>query len=133
MFLSMLFSSIGLGSSAHSSAKGFFALLVFAAYTAFIFFVARPVAMWMIRRTPEGGAMDEAHFLTIVLLALVVGLWGNLLGRNVMIGPLILGLVLPGGPPLGTTLTDRVDRFVVGILLPLYVATEGLRGRICRR
>lgn len=71
--------------------------------------------------------MDEAHFLTIVLLALGCGLMGELLGHNAMIGPLLLGLVLPGGPPLGTTLADRLDRFVGGILLPVYVATTGLR------
>lgn len=127
LLASMLVSSGALAVTQHSPEKGLLAFLAFAAFTAFIVFAARPVAIWMIQKTPEGGLMYEAHFLTLILMALGFGLVGELLGHNAVVGPLMFGLVLPSGPPLGTTLVYRLDRLISGLLLPVYMAVAGLR------
>jgi len=44
-----------------------------------------------------------------------------------MIGPLMLGLALPGGMPIGATMTERLDSFFIALFLPVYMALSGYR------
>lgn len=127
---SMVASSVAVGASMQQSGKIFSVILAFTVFTGVIVLVMRPLVLWMIRRTPEGETMDEAHFLTVLMMALACGMIGGVIGHNVIIGPLMLGLVLPGGPPLGTTLTDRLERFVSGLFLPAYMVSVGLRTQL---
>ncbi|ONK64191.1 uncharacterized protein A4U43_C07F23050 [Asparagus officinalis] len=39
-------------------------------------------------------------------------------------------LLLPGGPPLGTTLADRMERLMEGVFVPVYVAVVGLNADV---
>ena len=39
----------------------------------------------------------------------------------------MLGLVLPGGMPLGVTLTERLESFLSGMFLPIYLVLAGYR------
>lgn len=42
-------------------------------------------------------------------------------------GTFFYGLVLPGGAPLGVSLVEKMERLVVGLFTPLFVAQAGLR------
>lgn len=42
-------------------------------------------------------------------------------------GPFFYGLLLPGGAPLGVSLVEKMERLVVGLFTPLFVAQAGLR------
>jgi hypothetical protein len=44
-----------------------------------------------------------------------------------MIGPMMLGLALPGGMPIGATMTERLDSFFIALFLPVYIALSGYR------
>jgi len=101
-------------------------VLGLAGLVAFILLIARPIVIWMIKRTPEGEAMDEGHLVAVLLMAVVCGLAGEVIGQHVTMGTFFLGLVLPGGPPLGTTLVDRVEKLTAGVFVPVYVAIAGL-------
>ncbi|KAJ6844607.1 cation/H(+) antiporter 15-like [Iris pallida] len=102
-------------------------MLALLALVAVIVLVARRLVMWMIKNTPDGEVMGEAYLVTVILIALLCGLLGAFIGQNMANGALLLGLVLPGGPPLGRTLVERLDRLVSGLLLPVYTAVVGLR------
>ncbi|XP_020585919.1 cation/H(+) antiporter 15-like [Phalaenopsis equestris] len=107
-------------------------------FIAAIWLFARPVAIWIIRRTPEGSPMDEGLFLVILLMAIGSSIAGELIGQSVTFGPLLLGIIIPGGaagrgtpipgaPPLGTAVVDRLERLVSTLFLPVFLIIAGLR------
>ncbi|RWW60658.1 hypothetical protein BHE74_00032332 [Ensete ventricosum] len=107
--------------------KGLLALLSFLGLVGIIMLVMRPLVLWLIRRTPDGALLSEASFVSVLLMALACGLMSEIIGVDFMAGPFFFGLVLPGGAPLGTTLVERVDRFVTGVLLPVCLVVGGMR------
>ncbi|KAK8960075.1 Cation/H(+) antiporter 15 [Platanthera guangdongensis] len=74
--------------------------------------------------------MDGAYFLTIMLMAISSSFAGQLIGQSVTLGPLFLGVIIPGGPPLGTAVVDRLDRLVSELFLPGYLVLAGLRSNL---
>ncbi|KAG0452448.1 hypothetical protein HPP92_025112 [Vanilla planifolia] len=102
----------------------------FIGFVAGIWLFARPIVIWIIRRTPEGSAMDEGFFLCILLMAIGSSFAAELLGQSVTLGPLLLGVVIPGGPPLGTAVVDRLERLVSAIFLPVFLIIAGLRSNV---
>ncbi|KAF6142906.1 hypothetical protein GIB67_033294 [Kingdonia uniflora] len=90
-------------------------------------YVLRPIVMWMIRNTPEGKPFKETHMFTVFLMILGSALVSELFGQHFSFGPMVLGLILPDGPPLGSALADKLDCFVSGLLLPLYFFLIGRR------
>ncbi|PKA67117.1 Cation/H(+) antiporter 15 [Apostasia shenzhenica] len=100
------------------------------ASTVFVFFTARPIVIWIIRRTPDGSAMNEAAFLTVLFIAIGSSVAGELIGHSATLGPLLLGLTVPGGHPLGTAVVDRLERLVSALFLPVFLIIAGLRSNV---
>ncbi|WJX32496.1 hypothetical protein P8452_20814 [Trifolium repens] len=50
----------------------------------------------------------------------------DLIGVTFLIGPLIYGLVIPSGPPLGTTLVEKCEVIITEILLPFFFVSVGM-------
>ncbi|WVZ95387.1 hypothetical protein U9M48_041156 [Paspalum notatum var. saurae] len=106
---------------------GFLSLLTFAGFIGFMAFVARPAVLRLMRDVPEGALLGEARLVAVLLVALVCSFAGEILGLHATYGPFMLGLMLPGGAPLGVTLGERLDRLVAGVLMPLLFAQGGMR------
>ena len=103
-------------------------LASFAAFVLFVFFVARPAGRYIARkRTPPGDLLSEGSFVLVVIAALLSALVTDVIGFKFMIGPMMLGLALPGGMPIGATLTERLDSFFIALFLPVYMALAGYR------
>ncbi|KAK6135760.1 hypothetical protein DH2020_030455 [Rehmannia glutinosa] len=92
----------------------------------FILFVARPLCLWIIQRTPEGKPVSRFHIILMSVLVLVVVLLTDNVGLNYQYGPFLLGLAVPDGPPLGATLEDRLETLISGLLAPLLVTYCGM-------
>lgn len=107
--------------------QGLTGMLSFLVMVAIIMFVLRPLVLWLCQRTPEGELLGEASFMAIILMAVACSLMGIYIGFDCTTGPFFFGMVLPGGAPLGTTLVERLDRFITGVLLPVSVALAGMR------
>ncbi|KAJ1266973.1 hypothetical protein BS78_07G021000 [Paspalum vaginatum] len=106
---------------------GFLSLLTFAIFIGFMAFVARPAVLRLMRDVPEGALLCEARLVAVLLITLVCSFAGEILGLHATYGPFMLGLMLPGGAPLGVTLGERLDRLVAGVLMPLLFAQGGMR------
>ncbi|KAH0471161.1 hypothetical protein IEQ34_000884 [Dendrobium chrysotoxum] len=113
-----------------SVALGLTFILSCCGFVAAMWLFARPVALWIIRRTPEGSPMDEALFLVILLMAIGSSIAGELIGQSITFGPLLLGVIIPGGPPLGTAVVDRLERLVSTLFLPVFLVIAGLRSNL---
>ncbi|KAK9168015.1 hypothetical protein Syun_000155 [Stephania yunnanensis] len=107
-------------------AEAIFALLMGILYIIVVVFVVRPVFLWVIKRTPEGERVKETYIIWIILAALGSGFISIAIGQNAFFGPFILGLAVPVGPPLGTTLVNKIDPFASGLLMPMFFTLCGL-------
>nr|XP_029123348.1 cation/H(+) antiporter 15-like [Elaeis guineensis] len=108
-------------------------IVSFLCFLFFIMFLARPFIVWVIRRrTPEGALLDEACFMMVIFIALGCGLISEMIGFHVTMGPFVLGLVLPGGAPLGVTMVEKMETMVTGVFLPVFLATAGLKMNLAK-
>ncbi|CAK9173487.1 unnamed protein product [Ilex paraguariensis] len=92
-----------------------------------IIFIMRPILLWIIKQTPEGKPVKGVHITSISFLVLAMAIISDNVGLQYHFGPFILGLCVPSGPPLGSTLVDRFDTFISGLLAPLVVTNCGLK------
>ncbi|XP_057807964.1 cation/H(+) antiporter 15-like [Salvia miltiorrhiza] len=92
----------------------------------FILCVGRPLSLWIISKTPEGKPVSRFHVILMSFLVLVVVLLTDNVGLNYQYGPFLLGLAVPDGPPLGSTMVDRLETLVSGLLAPLLVTYCGM-------
>ncbi|KAM3236074.1 cation/H(+) antiporter 3-like [Capsicum annuum] len=88
-----------------------------------IVFTMRPLSLWIIKKTPEGRPVDSVYIIWIAIAVIVV----DNVGLGFQYGPLVLGLTIPDGPPLGSTLVDKLETLVSGLLAPLLVTYCGIK------
>ncbi|RCV30312.1 hypothetical protein SETIT_6G084500v2 [Setaria italica] len=106
---------------------GFLSFITFSVFIGLMAFVARPAILRLMRDVPEGALLSEARLVAVLLITITISYTGEILGLHATYGPFMLGLMLPGGAPLGVTLAERLDRLVAGVLMPLLFAQGGMR------
>ncbi|KAF8036851.1 hypothetical protein BT93_C2542 [Corymbia citriodora subsp. variegata] len=88
--------------------------------------VIGPAIRLIIRKMPEGKPVHELFILSILVGALVIGFLSDMLGL-LPFGVIIFGLVIPNGPPLGSTLTEKTELMAWEILMPMFYVAVGYR------
>ena len=86
----------------------------------------RPGLNWIIRKTPEGQGYSEYYICSIVAGMALSGVITDVCGTHPMIGAFVFGLIIPN-EVLEATIVDKLEDFVVGILMPVYFVVCGLR------
>ncbi|XP_058196119.1 cation/H(+) antiporter 15-like isoform X2 [Rhododendron vialii] len=102
-------------------------MLSTAAFLLFCIYYLRPSLSWLIHRKPEGHPHSEFHLCCF--LAIGVGLCGVLTdacGTHPVIGAFVFGMSMPKGE-VESSIVDRVEGFVSGILMPVFFAAVGHR------
>ncbi|KAE8689634.1 putative Cation proton exchanger [Hibiscus syriacus] len=102
--------------SPHVAMKSIFLIITL---ILFIVTVLRQMIYWIIRRTPEGKPVKDSYLFFVIIALLVVAIVGENTGLQYMYGPFILGLTVPTGHPLASTLIEKLDTIVSGWMLPL--------------
>ncbi|KAI3859404.1 hypothetical protein MKX03_013771, partial [Papaver bracteatum] len=95
------------------------------ALLALVVFIRRLV-MWKIKKVPDAQAVHCELLSFITLSVLVTALLSKYAGQNIIIGPFLLGMALPAGPPIGSELVKRLDFFVTWIIMPFFFVMHGL-------
>ncbi|XP_042506831.1 cation/H(+) antiporter 15-like [Macadamia integrifolia] len=90
----------------------------------FIYYIMRPIMLWMVRRTEEGRPIKRSYLYSLVILILGCCFLSEALGKHVVFTAAFLGVCVPGGPPLGSALVEKLDCFITVILLPLYLVVN---------
>ncbi|VFQ72802.1 unnamed protein product [Cuscuta campestris] len=101
-------------------------VLTFGAF-AFIFSIVRPLTAWIIKRTPEGKPVDTAFVVLLSFFVFFAVVVTDNVGLSYQYGPFMLGLMIPDGPPLGSTLVEKLDTIVTGLMAPLFLTYCGLK------
>ncbi|XP_059429299.1 cation/H(+) antiporter 3-like [Corylus avellana] len=96
-------------------------------YIFILVYAIRPAMFWVIRQTPKGRSIKDAYIHIIMLMILGFSLLSNYFGESLLYGPFILGLAIPDGPPLGSTIVNKFNCFISDVFLPLYVTTCAMR------
>ncbi|KAL3616923.1 hypothetical protein CASFOL_039317 [Castilleja foliolosa] len=104
-------------------------LISTAAFVLLCVYYVRPGLSWIIRKTPEGQGYSEFYICSILTGMTLSGVITDVFGTHPMIGAFVFGLVIPN-EVLEATITDKLEDFVVGILLPVYFVVCGLRTNI---
>ncbi|KAM3692166.1 hypothetical protein ACB098_08G066900 [Castanea mollissima] len=68
----------------------------------------------------KGKYSKESYINFIFLMILICALLSEVNGIHFMLGPMILGLAVPDGWPLGSAIVGKLDSYVSSILLPSY-------------
>lgn len=89
--------------------------------------VARPLFIWIIKQTPEGKPVEGVYIVIVSLIVMISAVVGDIVGLQYQFCPLILGLAVPSGPPLGTTLVERLEAVSSGLFAPIIVSSCGLK------
>ncbi|MCL7041228.1 hypothetical protein MKW94_005204 [Papaver nudicaule] len=84
----------------------------------FILFCVRPLYLWMIRNTPEETNLKESYVILILLLVLATAFYSEAIGEKALMGPVLMGLVVPPGPPIGSAIERKLEFFITLVLLP---------------
>ncbi|CAL5203011.1 unnamed protein product [Lathyrus oleraceus] len=95
-------------------------------FTVFCFYVLKPMMKMIARNTPYGKQVKQIHVVLILLGVLIMSGITDMIGVTFMIGPLMLGLMIPSGPPLGTILVEKCEIIISDFLLPFFFAFVGM-------
>ncbi|CAM8976111.1 unnamed protein product [Rhodiola kirilowii] len=90
---------------------------------AFLFiatYIFRPFVEWLITRVQQARGVKEGHMFIIYMSIMFFALFGDSLGLNFMFGPMIIGIMVPVGPPLGSAVVEKLDTIVSTLLLPMF-------------
>lgn len=91
-----------------------------------LYLTVKPAVAWVLRRTPEGEAVDDVYICILITAVMVCGLAADAVGVHAVFGSFILGLMIPSGP-VGTALIEKLEDFVTGFMMPLFYAAVGLK------
>ncbi|MED6172202.1 hypothetical protein PIB30_047864 [Stylosanthes scabra] len=106
-------------------------ILSIAALIVLIIYVMRPAVIWMLKRS-EGKPVDEFYIVCILIFVLMAGFLSELIGQHFVMGPILLGLAIPEGPPMGTALMAKMETICHGFFYPIYLAVSGLKTNVFR-
>ncbi|KAK7385886.1 hypothetical protein VNO78_31827 [Psophocarpus tetragonolobus] len=93
----------------------------FFAFVTIISVIARPAMRWIVRNTPEGRPVKKTYTYMVFLMTLYAGWLGVWANQTVLAGILLLGLLVPEGPPLGSELIKQFEMFNTWFLMPMFV------------
>ncbi|MBA0758718.1 hypothetical protein Gotri_021690 [Gossypium trilobum] len=85
-----------------------------------------PLLLWEMKHTLGGQPLKQGNLVVLFIAVLMSGFWGHSFGLNIYFGPLLFGLIIPSGPPLGSALVEKLDVITNWVLMPLFFVKFGL-------
>lgn len=95
-------------------------------YLSFVMYGVRPIALWAIKRTPEGKAVKEGYIFCFIVMMIACTFTAEVIGMSMLVASMLVGIVIPDGPPLGAALVEKLDCFFSVLFLPPFFANCGL-------
>ncbi|KAL0539702.1 hypothetical protein IC582_023918 [Cucumis melo] len=130
MFTTVATLSFTENKKANNGQTPIYSLISSFALIAGIFYVFKPVLLWMLKRFQQRKLIQEVLIIWIFLLVLFSGFLSEIIGQHYFLGPLVLGLVVPDGPPLGATIVSKLETLALRLFYPTFLAVSGLQTNI---
>ena len=87
-------------------------------------YVFRPLMFYIIRKTPSGRPVRPIYLAIIIVMVSGSAILANWCKQSIFMGPFILGLAVPHGPPLGSAIVQKFESAIFGTFLPFFVASS---------
>ncbi|XP_073281812.1 cation/H(+) antiporter 15-like isoform X1 [Primulina huaijiensis] len=110
----------------HSKIKIVRTIAVGIGFVLLVAFVVRPIILWALDRNPEGEPLKQSFIYMVFVGIVMAGFCSKAVGLNIFFGPLVYGMAIPAGPPLGSALTQKLDFITSWLYMPLYFVKNGL-------
>jgi hypothetical protein len=110
--------------------KVLMSIKTFAAFFAFVLFavfVLRPAIVLIIKKRPRGKEVTQEFVVLILVGVLVMGFITELIGASIIHGALMLGIIVPDGPPLGSILVEKTELIVKEFFSAIVLYLRWLR------
>ncbi|XP_050211960.1 cation/H(+) antiporter 15-like [Mercurialis annua] len=108
--------------NAYSSIRLLISMFVF---VLILIYIIRPAIVKIIKRIPEGSCISENIVIGMLISALIMGLITELTFGGFYLGTLLMGLVIPDGPPLGSELVEKAGFMVMEYFQPMFFVLIG--------
>lgn len=92
-------------------------------YIILVVFILRPAMSWVVRQTPEGRPVKNSYTHAVILGALASSILSIWFSTFIFVGPLVFGLAVPDGSPLGSAVLSKLDDLVNHVVFPLFITT----------
>ncbi|XP_058740204.1 cation/H(+) antiporter 20-like [Vicia villosa] len=116
------------GGKSKSPLVSVWVLLSGVAFVAFMMLVIRPVMKRVAKRcSAENKAVNEVYICLTLAGVMVSGFITDFIGIHSIFGAFVFGLTIPKTGNFAKRLVERIEDFVLGLLLPLYFASSGLK------
>lgn len=93
-------------------------------------YAVRPIVRRIVKRIPVGKPLGDQYVFFCFAGVLMAGFITEVIGQHFMFGPVILGFVVPDGPPLGAPMISKLDLPVGKFLYPTFLTTSGIKTNI---
>eukprot|EP00906_Rhabdomonas_costata_P027720 RCo039341 len=107
-----------------------YTFLCAAAFVALMFFPVRPLIARGVARFSGYDHIAESVVLGIFLLVLGSAVFTEMIGIHAIFGAFVAGLVLPKESGFTHALTEKLEDFIVHLILPCYFAISGIKTQI---
>lgn len=92
-----------------------------------VFCVLRPVVEWIVERTPEGKPVADVYVHAAVLSVIASAAYTSFFNMKYLLGPFLLGLIIPEGPPIGSALEAKYEALTMNVLTPISITFSTMR------
>eukprot|EP00257_Ricinus_communis_P017318 XP_015575730.1 cation/H(+) antiporter 15 [Ricinus communis] len=89
--------------------------------------IVRPLILQIIRRKPDGKPIQSIFVVASVLCAFWGAVMADIFMGVFIPGVVLIGLVIPDGPPLGSILVEKSELMVTEFFLPLFYVQVGFQ------
>jgi Kef-type K+ transport system membrane component KefB len=124
---------LALATAVAGAGSGLHALVVVGlagAFTAAMFLVLRPLLGRVSTAYDEAGHVPPIWIATIFVGVLLAAYVSQQIGIAAIFGAFIVGLIMPRHAGLTSDVSDRLEDFVVTVLLPLFFVVTGMRVKV---
>ncbi|XP_023638896.1 cation/H(+) antiporter 10 [Capsella rubella] len=104
--------------------RDFIAVIIF---LLIVFLVFKPAVQWIIDRTPEDKPVENMYVDVVIITALASAAYFVFFNMKYILGPLMIGLIIPEGPPLGSALEAKYEKLTMNVFLPISITVSAMR------
>jgi Kef-type K+ transport system membrane component KefB len=105
-------------------------LALTAGFIVFVLLIGRRIGLWLARRPQAVGQTTRDMFAVIGVGLLLAALATEQIGIHAIFGAFLFGTVIPHDSALARDVREKLEDFVVVLLLPVFFAFTGTRTRI---
>ncbi|ESQ45930.1 hypothetical protein EUTSA_v10011078mg [Eutrema salsugineum] len=92
-----------------------------------VIFLIKPAIEWIVENTPEGKPVADIYVDAVIVTVLASVVYSTFFNMKHVMGPFLIGLVIPEGPPLGSALEAKYEKLTMNVFSPLSIAFSAMR------